>query len=138
MICFIRFLTFSFFEININYLSFNKGQKACLLARRQLLSSQETHLFAFIVYLFLSQEPQITWSSPQDYFPKHLFNNWQLIKNMKRKKYLILIFVLYKFLLHFKWINIIFTALAFVCIPKLCSDKSEIWGKWILVSVNQI
>ena len=69
-ICFIRFLTFSFFEININYLSFNKGQKACLLARRQLLSSQETHLFAFIVYLFLSQEPQITWSSPQDYFPK--------------------------------------------------------------------
>ena len=33
-----------------------------------------------IVYLFLSQEPGITWSSPQDNFPKHLFSNWQFEK----------------------------------------------------------
>ena len=47
-ICFIRFMTFSLFEINFNYLSY---------------------------ILFLSQEPGIAWSSPQDYFPKHFFNN---------------------------------------------------------------
>ena len=80
-ICFIRFLTFSLFEIIINYLSYKVWSELNVYLYYVTHNSKSIHLILTTLYLFLSQEPGITWSSPQDYFPKHLFNNWQLEKN---------------------------------------------------------